>query len=171
MCYFCVYILCSRYEHASEILIKRPHLGFLKSHLKLGLFLLPRVLKKFLWGCEGICITCCFMPLPIKQDTLSLDVLALFARGRGTFRCGFARRLRREKPSAQYQDLREWLPLLPIGVVHDSKWSILDGSICEKHIRINRSINQKCKTTNHPFPRLDLGDGIFRFDLKTYLYL
>ena len=67
--------------------------------------------------------------LPIKQDTLSLDVLALFARGRGTFRCGFARRLRREKPSAQYQDLGERLPLLPIGVVHDSKRSILDGSI------------------------------------------
>ena len=44
-----------------------------------------------------------------RQDTLSLDVLALFARGRGTFRCGFARRLRREKPSAQYQadDLEE----------------------------------------------------------------
>ena len=104
--------------------------------------------------------------LPIKQDTLSLDVLALFARGRGTFRCGFARRLRREKPSAQYQDLGEWLALLPIEVVHD-KWSILDGSICEKHIRINRSINQKC--INHPFPRLDFGDGFFRFDLKTDL--
>ena len=47
-----VYIICPSYEHASEILIKLTYLGFLKSHLKLGLFLLPRVLKKFLWGCE-----------------------------------------------------------------------------------------------------------------------
>ena len=50
--YYTVYIICSRYEHASAILIKLPYLGYLKSHLKLGLFLLPRVLKKNLWGCE-----------------------------------------------------------------------------------------------------------------------
>ena len=39
----------------------------------------------------------------LPQDTSSLDVLALFTCSRATYRRGFARRMRREKPSAPYQ--------------------------------------------------------------------
>jgi len=38
-----------------------------------------------------------------RQDTSSLDVLALFTCSRATYRRGFARRMRREKPSAPYK--------------------------------------------------------------------
>ena len=39
----------------------------------------------------------------LLQDTSSLDVLALFTCSRATYRRGFARRMRREKPSAPYK--------------------------------------------------------------------